>query len=340
MTESYNYQIMLNGSELSIEFDSPYEKDNAVYSVQNISIARGRTSTTFIVRSDDIRTFLDYTNDNNDSSASLDDYIEKITNLINVQTILLNNNILTATGNNPYLFSTYKFGRNPDIDTGTTPEDIWSPGGLYTGHPTGSPETIDIVSSSTNDTSAGTGARTIRLFGLKSNASTAYESEDFTLNGTTTVTSTSTWYRINRVFVLTAGTLGYNEGTITVNHTTTTANVFATIEPQLNQTTIAAYTIPANFTGYLDQYLLVLSRAGGGLGSATVTIRVRDTLNGGVYRSLEAIDMTTGSPLDTRLKYPFRLVEGSDILFRVEDVSDGNSIFNCSFTVVLVDNDA
>ena len=31
----------------------------------------------------------------------------------------------------PGFFSVNKFGRNPDIDTGSTPEDVWSGGGLY-----------------------------------------------------------------------------------------------------------------------------------------------------------------------------------------------------------------
>jgi hypothetical protein len=42
-----------------------------------------------------------------------------------------------------------KFGRNPDIDTATTPEDIWDVGGLYV--PPTQGRTHDIASSSAND---------------------------------------------------------------------------------------------------------------------------------------------------------------------------------------------
>ena len=29
-----------------------------------------------------------------------------------------------------------KFGRNADVDAGSTPEDVWNGGGVYTGFPT------------------------------------------------------------------------------------------------------------------------------------------------------------------------------------------------------------
>lgn len=56
-------------------------------------------------------------------------------------------------------------GRNSDVDT-ASPEAIWEGGGIYTGQPVGgSAETIDVFSSNANDAAAGTGLRTVRLFG-------------------------------------------------------------------------------------------------------------------------------------------------------------------------------
>ncbi len=44
-----------------------------------------------------------------------------------------------------------KYGGNSDIDTGTTPEDLWNGGSVYTGFNATSGEAIDIVSSDNKD---------------------------------------------------------------------------------------------------------------------------------------------------------------------------------------------
>lgn len=225
-----------------------------------------------------------------------------------------------------------KFGRNPDVDTG--PEDIWQNGGTYTGMPSTSPETVDVFSSNANDTSAGTGARTIRIEGLKTSSSTVYETEDLTMNGTSSVTSSNTWWRINRALVLTAGSGEQNAGDITIRHTTTTANVFALIGTGFNQTLIAAYTVPAERVMLIKRIAVSITRTNGSSGSAFITLRARET--GGVFRVISSYDVQTGQFVDDRRSGGIKLPAGTDVKFVCESVSDTNTIPNANIEFVLL----
>lgn len=141
-------------------------------------------------------------------------------------------------------------GVNKDVDAGT--EDIWDGGGAYTGQPVGSAEALNIVSGSANDDTGGTGARTLRVEGL--DASGAYVEETVTLDGTTPVVTASTWLRVLRAFILTAGSGGTNAGAITIKHNVTTANVFTVIEAGRGQMSAAAVTVPAGRTGKITSW--------------------------------------------------------------------------------------
>ena len=70
---------------------------------------------------------------------------------------------LVVAGAKTSVFSVDKFGANQVINTNTTPEDIWSGGGTYTGFDAVSALQINVVSSSANDTAAGSGARGVLL---------------------------------------------------------------------------------------------------------------------------------------------------------------------------------
>jgi len=107
-----------------------------------------------------------------------------------------------------------KFGYNTDIDTGT--EVIASWGGTFQFLTSG--ETIDIVSTSTADDDGGTGVNSVVIYGVDENWDT--QIEVVTMNGTTTVTTTSQWIGINRVAVFLSGTGQTNAGTINVTATT------------------------------------------------------------------------------------------------------------------------
>lgn len=166
-----------------------------------------------------------------------------------------------------YLMET-KFGVNTDV---TAAEDIWDGGGDYTGQPVNfTPETVNVFSSSDQDTlTSGTGAWRLRIYGLKTSTSTAYESEDINLNGTNAVTSVNTWWRVNRAVVLSGGSGGSNVGTITVRSTTTTANVFEVMPVGLNQSQVACWTVPYGRTAWLKRVLITVARANAASGTAS-----------------------------------------------------------------------
>lgn len=138
--------------------------------------------------------------------------------------------------------SVNKFGHNSAASAG---DDVWGGGGTYAFYPT-TAQTVQAVSTSTSDTSAGTGARTIQVYGLDSN----WEEQDETviLNGTTPVVLANTYIRLFRTVVLTAGTLETNAGDITVEVSGGDVGIF--IDASDGQTQHAIYTVPAGKTAY------------------------------------------------------------------------------------------
>ena len=102
----------------------------------------------------------------------------------------------------------HKFGSNSDVDGA---EDIWEGGGDYTGFPTAAAENFEILSSSADDTSAGTGARTVRIWYYNDDYENVLMRQeiilmvDVTLNGTAGVDSGVSGMRIWRAKVLTSG---------------------------------------------------------------------------------------------------------------------------------------
>ena len=84
-----------------------------------------------------------------------------------------------------------KFGRNPKVKSSDY-ETIWDGSNLYP-WPTAA-ETLNVVSTDADDTSAGTGARTVEIEGL--NSSWAVITETVSMNGTTNVTTTNSFLRV------------------------------------------------------------------------------------------------------------------------------------------------
>ena len=236
-----------------------------------------------------------------------------------------------AEGQIPWHKHIYKFGQNAVV--GNSVETIWQQGGLYSYPP--SATTMTVSSSDTNDTSAGTGARTVQISGLDGDYNEI--SETITMNGQTAVTTTNSFLRVNRALVLTAGSGGANAGIIYVGTGTVTlgvpANVYTTINGDgTNQSLQAFWTVPANYDAYVYQTNI-------STGNSSNTPAVLKTLlvarpNGGVFNTKEVIVLTDGNHLQN-YSFPIKLTEKTDIEFRAES-SSGSVSFDVSASMSIL----
>jgi hypothetical protein len=154
-----------------------------------------------------------------------------------------------AQGDVPGYSSISKFGYNPTVGSANY-ESIWEGSNAYPWQTVA--DQLEVLSSSANDTSAGTGARTIEIQGLDSSWNVL--TETITMNGTAAVTTTGSFLRIIRARVVTAGTSLRNEGDITIRDqdtSTTRALITNGTASGMGQTLMAVYTVPAGKTAYI-----------------------------------------------------------------------------------------
>lgn len=228
----------------------------------------------------------------------------------------------------------YKFGANATV--GNTLETIWEEGGLYA-YPA-SASTMTVSSSDTNDTSAGTGARTVLISGL--NGDYVETSETIILNGQTAVTTTNSYIRMNRAVVLTAGSGAGNAGVIYVGTGTVTAGVpankFTTITIGANQTLQAFWTVPTGYTAYIYQTNISTGNSSNTPAVLETTLVVRPF--GGVFNIKELITLSDGNHLQD-YSFPLKITEKSDIEFRgISSSASVNFSVAASLNILYVQN--
>lgn len=141
-----------------------------------------------------------------------------------------------------------------DDNINTTKKDIGNTGAFHTWLQAG--DTLQAISTDINDTSGGSGARVITIFGLDNNFLEVQE--DITMNGTIITSSTTQIFRrVNDVVVKEAGEYassdsGSNIGDITIA-TTSGAIQMAHILDGIGtgRDGFARYTIPTGKTGFI-----------------------------------------------------------------------------------------
>jgi hypothetical protein len=219
------------------------------------------------------------------------------------------------------------FGFNPDVDT--TQVTVWPLPSLIT-FPVAALQ-MTVSSSSANDISAGTGARTIVVEGLDANYNEV--SETVTMNGQTAVTMTTPMLRLNYAYVASAGSGNGAAGDIYIGTGTVTAGVPATvydiIKFDYNTTITGSYTVPAGYTGYISQGLFSSGQAGGS-NQVQGRLLTRGTDN---IRRTAAVTSINNGVADYVFEYPVAVPEKTTLEATAIGSSNNNA---CSSMFILV----
>jgi len=229
--------------------------------------------------------------------------------------------------------SLYKFGYNPDVDT--TEETVWGNAGDYIW--LDSAVTMFVSSTSANDNGTGTGARTILIQGLDEDYNEIEET--ITLNGQTQVTTQLSYLRVYRAFVTLAGSNEGTSGVIYIGSSGATggvpnSSVYGSISVG-NQTQIAAYTVPAGYTLYIDEinFTAAVSQA---QKLVHCKFNSRD-YESNVFRT-RFVQVIQSNQLIQSFKYPQGFTEKTDLECRVS-TDTTNTAIGASFQGVLIKNE-
>lgn len=235
-----------------------------------------------------------------------------------------------ASGNVPGFKHIHKFWENPDV--GAAWETIWGYGWIYQ-YLTAATK-IKAASVSANDTAAGTGARTIKIYWLDANYNEI--DETLSLNWQTPVETTQEFLRIHRTEVLTAGSGATQDGNIYVWVWTFTAWVPAQILSGSvvwnNQSLTWIYTIPAGYTGFVR-----FGKTSAPQGKS-VDVKFFTRVLGGVFRVQHSLCLYQNN-YDYPFLIPIPIPEKSDVETRALSSATGTKV-TMAFDVILIKNTA
>jgi hypothetical protein len=212
------------------------------------------------------------------------------------------------------------------------------------------PVTLEIASTSANDTLEGTGARKVTLEGLDANY--VQQTEEIELNGQTPVAATGTYIRMHRAYVTEVGSLESNEGSIWIADDTTTwttgepatdAYKLANIAAGEGQTEMAIYTIPAGYCGYFTTTTASMIATLNKSCALKYSVRAYNAASNNNYESWRNLGIlglsSAGDSVETYIPdVPLRFGAKTDIKLSATTDFTGEDV-NARFTMYLVEED-
>lgn len=237
-----------------------------------------------------------------------------------------------ARGNVPGMSTLAKFGRTDSLAAG---DDIWENSSTYLWQSAAQTHTI---TGGANDDAGGTGALTAELFGLDTNW--APISEVLTMNGVAGVTTTKLFRRTFRLKVLTAGSVGTNDGVIFAT-SDTDSNTQVYVPAGNGQTLMAIYTVPAGKTLYAFGMYGTILRSVTSVSAELQLVQRPDSDVAAsawqVKHSIGVVSLGNGSyyhPFPTIKTFPAK----SDLRVKCSYSSSASAVVNAGFDGILVDD--
>jgi len=218
----------------------------------------------------------------------------------------------------------HKFGSNPavsNIISSTSPETVWDGSNNYTFPPdvgTG----LQIKSSEAD-------AQEFVVQGLDGNFNNQYWTGN--LNGTNAVNIDGTWSRVFRAY--NNGTTSY-AGTVDIHASGDASTVYAKSLPSNNQTLMAVYTVPADYTGYLLRYHMSAHNPASA-SAIGYTTQVKTREYGKVFRVKKITSVTTSSFAQNSYPFPLQLPPKTDIIVNVVSANGNNGVVDADFDIAL-----
>lgn len=220
----------------------------------------------------------------------------------------------------PYHKRVFKFGFNPDIDG--TEETIWDVGGIYV-YPSSA---VAMTATTTAGTASDDNGVLVTIEGLDTDYNEV--SEEVTLAGAGTATTTQTFLRVYRAFVS-----GSQEPTGTIN-IANGGTTYARITLGVNQTLMALWTVPAGYTAYINHINIATGTTNA---NQYITASFVSREINKVFRTQLKQTIGRGGVADFVIEYPLPFEEKTDL--EVRAVSSGtNNLVSADFEILYIKN--
>jgi len=222
-------------------------------------------------------------------------------------------------------FFVNKFGRAGDVDAVLDVYDV----------STGSYEFPTVATSTqvvglANDIPSSDGVHSVQIEGLLANGTEV--TEVATLNGTTPVVMTNSFYRVNRMFVKASGATNINSGQIRCTHSG--SGTLAMISPLEGQTLQACYTLPAGIRGSIVSWRADAAREATQVAFQT-SLRLQTRKVGETWRTRDSALAGNTNSLDRKFstKGAIAIEPLMDIRVRVTAVNTNNGTVSAGFEI-------